>query len=134
MATELGDSVKMMVAEKGISEDLVLNTIEDILRAAYKKKFDTEENCEIQFNDDHTSVELLARRKVVDEDNWYSEVTEIPLDKAREVRSDCEIGDELLIPIDLGQFDRISVQSAKQRAHQNFRDITKDTLYSEYKT
>ncbi|MFA6845304.1 MAG: transcription termination factor NusA, partial [Sphaerochaetaceae bacterium] len=41
---------------------------------------------------------------------------------------------ELLIPIDLGQFDRISVQSAKQRAHQNFRDITKDTLYSEYKT
>ncbi len=69
----------------------------------------------------------------MDDDNWYNEVTEIPLSEAKEIHEECEIGDELLIPVDLKEFDRISVQSAKQRAHQSFRDIQKDTLYSEYK-
>ncbi|MFA6892124.1 MAG: transcription termination factor NusA [Sphaerochaetaceae bacterium] len=134
MATDLGDAVKALMEEKGISEDLVLNTIENILRAAYKSKYGTMDNCEIQFSDDHRSVDVLARKKVVDEDNWYSEVAEIPLEQARQIRSDCEIGDELLIPVDLTKFNRLSVQSAKQTARQNFRDITKDTLYNEYKT
>ena len=42
MATDLGDAIRSMVAEKNISEELVLNTIEEILRAAYKRKFGTE--------------------------------------------------------------------------------------------
>ncbi len=133
MATDLGDAIRSMVAEKNISEDLVLNTIEEILRAAYKRKFGTEENAVIEFNDDFSSVELSARRKIVDDDDWYNEVTEISLSDAKEIHEDCEIGDELLIPVDLKDFDRISVQSAKQRAHQSFRDIQKDTLYSEFK-
>ncbi|NBK23346.1 MAG: transcription termination/antitermination protein NusA [Spirochaetia bacterium] len=133
MATDLGDAIRSMVAEKNISEDLVLNTIEEILRAAYKRKYGTEENAVIEFNEDFSSVELSARRKIVDDDDWYNEVTEIALSDAKEIHEDCEIGDELLIPVDLKEFDRISVQSAKQRAHQSFRDIQKDTLYSEFK-
>lgn len=133
MATEIGDAIRSMVAEKNISEELVISTIEDILRAAYKRKFGTDENAVIEFSEDYLSVELASRRKIVDDDNWYNEVTEIPLSEAKEIHEDCEIGDELLIPVDLKEFDRISVQSAKQRAHQSFRDIQKDTLYSEYK-
>ncbi len=133
MATEIGDAIRSMVAEKNISEELVISTIEDILRAAYKRKFGTDENAVIEFSEDYMTVELASRRKIVDDDNWYNEVTEIPLSEAKEIHEECEIGDELLIPVDLKEFDRISVQSAKQRAHQSFRDIQKDTLYSEYK-
>ncbi len=133
MATDIGDAIRSMVAEKNISEELVISTIEDILRAAYKRKFGTEENAVIQFSEDFTSVELASKRQIVDDDNWYNEVTEIPLSEAQEIHPECEIGDELLIPVDLKEFDRISVQSAKQRAHQSFRDIQKDTLYSEFK-
>ncbi|MXI86186.1 transcription termination factor NusA [Sphaerochaeta halotolerans] len=133
MATEIGDAIRSMVAEKNISEELVISTIEDILRAAYKRKFGTDENAVIEFSEDYTSVELASRRQIVDDDEWYNEVTEIPLSEAKEIHEECEIGDELLIPVDLKEFDRISVQSAKQRAHQSFRDIQKDTLYSEFK-
>jgi len=126
-------AIRSMVAEKNISEELVISTIEDILRAAYKRKFGTDENAVIEFSEDYMTVELASRRKIVDDDNWYNEVTEIPLSEAKEIHEECEIGDELLIPVDLKEFDRISVQSAKQRAHQSFRDIQKDTLYSEYK-
>lgn len=133
MSSELGEAIRSMVAEKGISQDLVISTIEDILRAAYKRKFGTDENAVIEFNDDFSDVTLSARKTIVDDDDYYNEVTEIPMSDAEELHEGCEIGDELLVPISLRDFDRISVQSAKQRAHQSFRDIQKDTLYSEFK-
>ncbi|MDY4609432.1 MAG: transcription termination factor NusA [Sphaerochaetaceae bacterium] len=133
MSSELGEAIRSMVAEKGISQELVISTIEDILRAAYKRKFGTDENAVIEFNDDYSDVTLSARKTIVDDDDYYNEVTEIPMSDAEELHEGCEIGDELLVPISLQEFDRISVQSAKQRAHQSFRDIQKDTLYSEFK-
>ena len=132
MATEIGDAIRYG-GGKNISEELVISTIEDILKAAYKRT-GTDENAVIEFSDDYQSVELFSRRKIVDDDEWYNEITEIPLSDAVKIHEDGEIGDELLISVDLKEFDRISVQSAKQRAHQSFRDIQKDTLYSEYKT
>jgi N utilization substance protein A len=60
-------------------------------------------------------------------------VLEIDLDEALEYNEECEVGDELLIEIDPQKFDRIAVQSAKQKAKQTLREIQKDTLYSEYK-
>lgn len=133
MSSELGEAIRSMVAEKGISQELVISTIEDILRAAYKRKFGTDENAVIEFNDDYSDVTLSARKTIVDDDDYYNEVTEIPMSDAEELHEGCEIGDELLVPVSLKEFDRISVQSAKQRAHQSFRDIQKDTLYSEFK-
>ena len=46
---------------------------------------------------------------------------------------DAELGDELLIEINPRDFDRVSIQSAKQKARQSLREIQKDTLYSEFK-
>jgi N utilization substance protein A len=63
----------------------------------------------------------------------YSPVLEIELEDALKLDPECEIGDELLIEVDPKEFDRISVQSAKQTAHQSIRDIQKDSLHSEYK-
>ena len=55
------------------------------------------------------------------------------MSEALELNEDCEVGDELLIEINPKEFDRVSVQSAKQKARQSLREIQKDTLYSEFK-
>ena len=60
-------------------------------------------------------------------------VYEMPLSEALELNEECEVGDELLIEINPKEFDRVSVQSAKQKARQSLREIQKDTLYSEFK-
>jgi N utilization substance protein A len=134
MPSDLGDAIKRIV-ESGISEDLVITTVEDFLKAAYKRKFGSDENAVISFNDDLSSVELSSRRMVVDEDNYYNTLIEISLEEAKEFNEEAEIGDVILIPIDINKtFDRISVQSAKQKAHQSFRDIHKDSIYSEFKS
>ncbi len=131
MSAEMAEAIRQLVQEKGIDEDLVFRMIEDTLKAAYKRKFGTNDNAVVTFNDAHTDVSIYSRKTIVD--GVYNPVVEIELEEALELDPECEIGDELLIEIDPKEFDRISVQSAKQTAHQSIRDIQKDSLHSEYK-
>ena len=133
MASDLSDAIRMLVQDKGIAEDLVLKTIEDFLLAAYKKKYGTVENAVVRFSEDGNEVTVFAKKKIVEDDELEDPVTEISLNEALELNEDCELGDELLIEINPKEFDRVSVQSAKQKARQTLREIQKDTLYSEYK-
>jgi len=131
MSAEMAEAIRQLVQEKGIDEDLVFRMIEDTLKAAYKRKYGTNDNAVVSFNDAHTDVSIYSRKTIVD--GVYNPVVEIELEEALELDPECEIGDELLIEVDPKEFDRISVQSAKQTAHQSIRDIQKDSLHSEYK-
>ncbi len=131
MTSGLADAIRGLVQDKGIPEDLVRKTIEDFLIAAYKKKYGSVDNAVVRFSEDGSEVSLFSQKEIVEE--VEEEVSEISLDEALEYNEECEIGDELLIEVDPKSFDRIAVQSAKQKAKQTIREIQKDTLYSEYK-
>lgn len=130
MSAQLAEAISLLVQDKGISQELISRTIEEFLLAAYKRKFGTSENAVVRFSDDGQDVTLYAQKEIVEEVG--DPVTEIALDEAVELAEDCEIGDELLIEIDPNEFDRVAVQSAKQKARQTLREIQKDTLYSEF--
>ncbi len=132
MAAGLQEAIRALVYDRGISEDLIRNTIEEFLLAAYKRKYGTVDNAMVTFSDDGDEVSLMARKMIVDE--LEDPVTEITLEDAIKLADNCEVGDELLIEIDPKDFDRISIQSAKQKARQTLREIQKDTLYSEFKS
>jgi N utilization substance protein A len=127
----MSDAIRQIIQDRGISEELVLRTIENTLLAAYKRRYGNADNAIVRFNDDNREVSIYARKKIVD--GVYDPVSEIDLEEARELSPEGEVGDELLIEVDPKEFDRISVQSAKQTAHQSIREIQKDSLYSEYK-
>ena len=131
MSQNMADAVRQLAQEKGIDEDLVLKMIEETLKAAYKRKFGTSENAVVTFNEDHTAVSIYSKKIIVD--GVYNPVLEIEIEEALDLAPDCEVGDELLIEVDPKEFDRISVQSAKQTAHQSIKDIQKDNHYAEFK-
>lgn len=131
MAGELYEAIRLLVQDKGISEELIRRTIEEFLLAAYKKKFGTSDNAVVRFSDDDQDVTIYAQREIVED--VYDPVSEIALEDALKLNEECEIGDELLIEINPQEFDRVAVQSAKQKARQTLREIQKDTLFSEYK-
>jgi N utilization substance protein A len=133
MNADFADSIRLIQSERGITEDLVLATIEEFLMAAYKKTFGTSDNAVIRFSESGGEVAIYAKKIIVEDDDLYDPVSEIELAEALELNEDGEIGDELLIEIDPKDFDRGAVQSAKQKARQNLREIQKDTLYSEFK-
>jgi N utilization substance protein A len=127
----MSEAIHQLIQDKGISEELILRTIENTLVAAYKRKFGNADNAIVRWSDDNREVSIYAKKTIMD--GVYDPVAEIDLEEARELNPDAEIGDELLIEVDPKEFDRISVQSAKQTAHQSIREIQKDSLYSEYK-
>ncbi|MDR3124142.1 MAG: transcription termination/antitermination protein NusA, partial [Treponema sp.] len=131
MAKDVTEAIHQLIQDKGMSEELVLQTIENTILAAYKRRFGNADNAIVRFNDTNTEVSIFAKKKVVD--GVYDPVSEIDLEEAKELSPDADMGDELLIEVDPKDFDRIAVQSAKQTAHQSIREIQKDTLYSEYK-
>lgn len=131
MTAGIADAIRGLVDDKGISEELIVQTIEEFLLAAYKRKYGTAENAVVKFSEDGNEVALYARKKIVD--LMYDEALEIEIEDALLLNEDCEIGDELLIEIDPTTFDRQAIMTAKQRARQILREIQKDTLYSEFK-
>ncbi len=130
MAAGLADAIRAVVQDKGISEELLMKVIEEFLYAAYKRKFGHADNAVVQFTDDGSEVTLFSQKRIVNE--VEDPVTEIPLSEALELDEECEVGDELLIEINPQEFDRVAIQTAKQKARQRIREIQKDTMYSEF--
>ena len=133
MTPDFAEAIRLLQQERGITEELVLKTIEDFLLAAYKRKYGTSDNAVVRFNDDNSDVSIYAKKMIVTEDDYYDPVCEILLEEALQFNEESEVGDEILIKIDPSEFDRLAVQSAKQRARQDLREIQKDTLHSEFK-
>lgn len=131
MASDMAEAIRQLIFEKGISEDLVLKTIEDALLAAYKKRFGTAENAVVRFTGDYDGVEILAKRTIVDD--VEDPILEVSLEEAKELVDGAELGDILELPIDPHEFDLQEVMLAKQTTRQSLREISRDTLYAEYK-
>jgi N utilization substance protein A len=127
----MSEAIHQLIQDRGISEELILRTIENTLLAAYRRRFGAADNAVVRFSEDNREVSMYAKKIIVE--GVYNPVEEIDLEEARDLDPDAEIGDELLIEVDPKSFDRIAVQSAKQTAHQSIREIQKDSLYSEYK-
>ncbi len=131
MASKMAEAIQQLIQDNGLTEEAVLKTIESTIKAAYKRKFGTSENCLVEFEDDLSDVTVYSRKMIVD--GVYDPVTEIELEEALEMSPDCEVGDEIDIVIDPKDFERSAVQTGKQIAHQSLTEIQKDTLLAEYK-
>ncbi|KKK73737.1 hypothetical protein LCGC14_2890840, partial [marine sediment metagenome] len=131
MTNEFAEAVKQLVVNKGISEELVLKTIEMALLAAYKKRFGTTSNAETYLDEDNHIVKIYSKKKIVH--TVDDPVFEIALDDALKLHSGAEIGDELLIEVKPEDFGRIAAQTAKQVVRQRLKEIEKDVVYNEYK-
>src|SRR5574344_746250 len=129
--SEMADAIRALSAEKGISEDSIKQTIENTIKAAYKRTFGTADNCIVKFNDDLTDVSVYSRKTIVD--GVYDPSTEIELEEAQKMSPDAELGDEIDILVDPHDFARSAVTTGKQTAHQTLNESFKDNLYGEYK-
>ena len=134
MASDMADAIRQLISEKGISEELIVNTLQEALLAAFKKKYGTSDNAVIRFRDNYEGVDIYAKKTIVEEDDLDDENLQITLEEARRYASDADVGDILELPVDPQEFDLQSVMVAKQTTRQNFRDISRDTLYAEYKS
>ncbi len=135
MSLDLTSEINAMISDRNMSEEQVISLIQDMIKSAYKKKYGTDENCLIEFDDTMRKMSVYQIRKVVKEENWYSEFTEIPVEDAMELTGSEDIaeGDEVKILLDPKNFESASVQSAKQRGQQIVKEYFNDKLYADNK-
>ena len=67
MSSQMALAIRQLIQERGISEELVLHTIEDTLLAAYKRKYGTIDNAVVRFAEDGTDVSIYAQKRIVPE-------------------------------------------------------------------
>ncbi|MCZ2969677.1 hypothetical protein NYY93_21985, partial [Acinetobacter baumannii] len=66
MSTELLDALLVLESEKGISKDIIIDAIEAALISAYKRNFNQAQNVRVSFNPEVGTIQVLARKDVVD--------------------------------------------------------------------
>ena len=81
--------------EKNISKDVLLDTIEMALLSAYKKNYGTSQNVRVVIDRETGDIQVLMRKDIVDEDDYYDDMLEIPLSAAHEIDPRYEIGDSI---------------------------------------
>jgi transcription termination/antitermination protein NusA len=131
MVLDLTDQVKELHHEKGISEELIIKTIEAALTKAYEKYYGTIENLVIR-NDEEYILSMFSKKEVVLEAE--DDLFEISLDDAKKINKEAEVGDSMLVPCNPEEFGRIAIHSAKQIILQRLKEIEKNAVFSELKS
>ncbi len=129
--SEMAEAIRELIEQKGYTEESVKLTIENALKAAYKRAHGTSENAIVKFEDDMSDVSLYSRKTVVD--GVYDPVTEIELEEAKEFGDDIEVGDQIDILEDPKEYRRGAVTVGKQQAHTGLSETFRESLYNQNK-
>lgn len=130
MKQELLEALEALEKEKGISKDLLIETIEAALITAYKKNFGSSQNVKITIDQSTGDVRVYSRREVVEEsmDDFF----EITLEEAKAIDANYEIGDFIDSEVTPKDFGRIAAQTAKQVVVQRIREAERSIIFDEY--
>ena len=124
MNQEFIGALKEIVKDKGISEDLLFETIEDALVAAYKKNYagptSSAQNVKVTIDRETGEIHVYSQKVVVEE--VFDPAIEISLEDAEKLDSSLHIGDIAQIPVESKSFGRIATQNAKNLILQKIRE------------
>ncbi|MFD2514706.1 transcription termination factor NusA [Pontibacter locisalis] len=119
---------------KNIDRPTMMRILEDVFRTMIRKKWGTDENFDIILNVEKGDLEIWRNREIVDdnsEDIW--DYDKISLTEARKIEPDFEVGEEVSEEIQLEDFGRRAVLTARQTLIQRIKDMEKELLFQKYK-
>lgn len=117
--------------EKGIKRDIVIDAIEESLRAAARKSITGASNVTVKIHPKNGDIDVFCEKEIVDE--VEIDAQEISLIDAREIDPDCQIGQFIDIIATPKDFGRIAAQKARQIITQKLRGAERDVIYEEYR-
>jgi N utilization substance protein A len=131
MNYEIVESFSQMAREKRIDKDMLVGIVEDVFSMMVKKKYGLDARFDVVVNMDKGDIEIYLEKEIVDKVENPS--TQIELDAVRKKTDEpLEVGDDFVEVIDLKDFGRRLVVSAKQNLNQRIKEIEKEVIYNEY--
>lgn len=130
-------AIEEICEEKGLDKDIVIETVEAALAAAYRKDYGRPKQIvRAKLNPENGKAEMFRVYNVMGpEDEIKENEHELTLEEAKEMDKDAEIGGEVIVPLPHEEeFGRIAAQTAKQVIIQRIREAERNLLFDEFKT
>ncbi len=142
-------AVKRIVKEKGISEDIVFEGMEQALTTAYKKNFDSKTNVRVDINRETGEIKVFSYLVVVDDVDFGHEEedaegnivkiapdinidAQIILEQAEELVPGIKVGETIETEVTPKEFGRVAASTAKQVLTQKIREAEKNSIIEEF--
>lgn len=129
----LVDSFKDFKDEKKIDRPYMESVLQEVVKSMLRRKFGTDENCDIILNVDKGDIEIWRTRKVMADGFSEDDALEIELAEAKKLDDSLEVGDDYIDEITLEDFGRRAILAARQTLISKILELEKDAIYTEYK-
>ena len=127
------DSFQEFKDFKNIDRPTMMSVLEDVFRSMIRKKYGTDENCDVIVNTDNGDLEIWRTRIVMEDGFSEDDDLEIELAEAKKIDPDLEVGDEHIEQITLESFGRRAILAARQTLVSKILELEKDEIYKKYK-
>lgn len=159
---EFKNAIDLIVKEKGISREVIIEAMQLALTSAYKKNYHSLSNVRVDVNGDNGEVHVYSFKTVVPDnyeelEEWdlldeqeskenneneeeveekepfiFDERIHIPLTEAREIVPSIEIGETIEEEVTPKDFGRVAAATAKQVVVQKIREAERNTIIEEF--
>jgi len=127
------DSFQEFKEFKNIDRPTVISVLEEVFRSMIRRKYGTDENCDVIVNPDNGDLEIWRTRVVVEDEFSEDDDLEIELAEARKYDPDLEVGDDYIEEITLESFGRRAILAARQTLVSKILELEKDEVFKKYK-
>jgi N utilization substance protein A len=133
MSRDFVGALLQLNAEKQVSREQLIRTVEEAIAAAYRRVA-SEEDIHVQINADTGSIRVYRARIATSEPiEEEQQLTHFTMDEARRHKADARPGDLVEIEeLDGDTFGRIGAQTAKQVVLQRLREAERDAVFDQF--
>ncbi len=127
------DSFQEFKEFKNIDRPTVISVLEEVFRSMIRKKYGTDENCDVIVNPDNGDLEIWRTRTVMEDGFSEDDDLEIELAEVHKIDPDLEVGDDFIEQITLESFGRRAILAARQTLVSKILELEKDEIFRKYK-
>ena len=132
MNKEFFEAVKMLTAEKGISEEYLYDKIAAAIVVAAKHDYNGKDIVHCDIDPENMTIKVYVTKNVVEE--IEDPDTDLTLEQAQLIRKSAKVGKTINIPLKTKEFGRIVAQTAKHVIRQGIREAERGKMLEEFQS
>ncbi|OUS10445.1 transcription termination/antitermination protein NusA [Nonlabens dokdonensis] len=119
--------------DKMIDRVTLMAILEDVFRAALKRKYGEDDNFDIIINPDKGDLEIWRNRVVVADDEVEDDNSEISLSEAQKIEPDYEVGEDVAEEVKLIQLGRRAILALRQNLIAKIHEHDNTNIFKQFK-
>ncbi|MEA1965307.1 MAG: transcription termination factor NusA [Candidatus Aerophobetes bacterium] len=129
---ELSFILENIGKERGLSSEMLLESLKRALASAYKKKYNQmPQDLQVVLDKEKGGLKAFASKEVVEKVKNVG--GEVSLKEAKKINKEVKLGEKIEIEVDPLHFSRIAASTGKYVMMQQIAEMEKDLIYEEFK-